>query len=79
MYSVLHVNANKLVLYTALEDPNVGGVPNEAFVKKTPSMITIQGENRAAITISVFAQAYGLSKDRAGRWGNTELFDGDGE
>lgn len=53
-----------------------GAYPNEAYVEKTPSMITVQGQNRAAMTISVFAQAYGLPKHRAGRCGSTELFDG---
>lgn len=64
---------------TALQDPEVGGVPDEAYVKDTPSMITVQGQNRAAIAISVFAQDFGLSKDRAGREGGTELFSGGSE
>lgn len=72
------VNANLFLCITP-QDPDVGGVPNEAYVKNTPSMITVQGQNRAAIAISVFAQAYGLSKDRAGRCGKTKLFFGEGE
>lgn len=56
-----------------------GDKPNAAFVDAAPRMITIQGQNRAAMMISVFADEFGLDKSRGGRYGHTPLFEGDGE
>ena len=58
---------------------DIGGQPNDAYVVKLPTLITPQGQNRAAVMISVFAEKFGLPKSRGGRHGNTDLFVGEGE
>lgn len=63
----------------SLQDVDAAGVPNWGYVDMLPSMITLQGQNRAAITISALANKFGLPKHRGGRHGEINLFEGDGE
>ncbi|CAM9255492.1 unnamed protein product [Laminaria digitata] len=40
-------------------------------------MITVQGQNRAAVMTSVLAETVGVSRDRAGGFREIALFEGD--
>lgn len=63
----------------SLQVVDMGGIPNAAYVEKLPVFITVQGQNRAAVMISVFANKFGFSTSRGGRHGGAPLFEGDGE
>lgn len=63
----------------SLQNFNKSGSPNKAFKDSAPKMITIQGQNRAAMAISVFAEELGIDKAHGGRFGGIQLFEDDGE
>lgn len=62
-----------------LQNHDKYGLPNEEFVKDMPTLITIQGQNRAAVMITTLHEEAGVPRSRAGGNSDIDLFEGDGE